>query len=201
MTPVRQVYAKRHTQRGNAYVVIALVIVALLALAGLVKAWQGYTDGIEKRGYSRGVDETTAMFQKRDNAALQAALREVEQLRKEKDATEARHASQLTAKENESAQKLAAKDRDYDAFIADVNAGRVLFRQPGEAGGCPADGDPRRTAEAPGDPGAGAGHLGRGVVPPQDPDAVFLLSEARRADRVLEKLRLCRGVLEVERSP
>lgn len=188
-------------QRGNAMVVILLVALAIGALAGLVYAWKAYTEGIEQRGYERGVEKTKADYRERDNVALQAALREVEQLRKEKDATEARHASQLTAKENESAQKLAAKDRDYDAFIADVNAGRVLFRQPGEAGGCPADGDPRRTAEAPGDPGAGAGHLGRGVVPPQDPDAVFLLSEARRADRVLEKLRLCRGVLEVERSP
>lgn len=188
-------------QRGNAMVVILLVALAIGALAGLVYAWKAYTEGIEARGYSRGVDETTAKYQKRDNAALQAALREVETLRKEKEATEARHATQINAKEKDSAEKLAAKDRDFDGFIADINAGRVLFRGPGEARPCAADGDQGAGPKPPADPGAGAGPLGRGAVPPQDPDAVFLLSEARRADRILEKLNLCRGVLETERSP
>lgn len=175
------------------------IVIALGALAAVTAAAWGLYNAIDSRAYSRGVSETEAKIQKRDNAALQAAIREVETLRAQVAATEKRHADELATKEARSAEKLAQKDRDYDAFIADLNAGRVVFRSPGEP--CAAAGNTGRPGESAADPGAGAGSLGRGVVPAPDSDAVFLLSEARRADRILEKLNLCRGVLETERSP
>lgn len=193
-------------QRGFSLIELAIyagiAIAVLGAIAGVIQVWHSYTDGLYTKGYNRGVQETTAAFVQRDNKALQDALAEVDRLQKEVAATEKRKADQLATKEAESAQKLAQKDADYDAFIADINAGRVVWRQPGQgAGGCAAQGDQGGAGQAAGDSGAGAGHLGGGAVPAQDSDAVFLVSEAKRADRIIEKLNLCRGTLAVERSP
>lgn len=52
----------------------AAAIALMVALAGLIKVWNNYTTALDKKGYDRGVAETTAAYTKRDNSQLQAAL-------------------------------------------------------------------------------------------------------------------------------
>ena len=176
---------------------IALAIVATVtALAFAVRSWVvDYNEGLREEGRK----EVREAYQKRDNEQLRAVMAERDRLLKEKEATEARHRAALAQKEADHAKKQAQRDADYDSFLADLAAGRVVFRQPGQAGSCPSGGDPGGAGPAAADPGGGNGPVGGRGLRGQDEDALFLLAEARRANRAVEKLNLCRSVLEEER--
>ena len=139
------------------YVGAALLILA--ALATLISAWDSYTARLDKAGYDRGVDETTAAWQKRDNKALQ-------------DALTAQTAAQVlaTAAERKAATAQSVASSNYEKGVIDGKAKLALFlasgvglRDPGNPGGPgPAGGGQTGKAETAGTASGGNGD-GRGA--------------------------------------
>lgn len=115
-------------QRGNIYVVLALVIATGVALTGLVLAWNHYTAELDKKGFDRGVLETTAAYQKRDNADLQTAVRRIQALQEAARAAEAGHAAELSKIGDQLTKERANAKAEQNRIAADIAAGRLLRR-------------------------------------------------------------------------
>jgi len=178
-------------QRGFGLVEIAIyagiAIAVLGALAGLVHVWHNYTDGLDKKGYDRGVQETQATYAKRDNTALVAANKRI------KDLEDARAADLLQSQldVNDQATRFEQEKADAEkttaARIAAARAGNLRLFDPGTKGGntsCAGSGDgggAAGVATAGGPDGAGGSELS--VVADE-----FLLGESKRADIIAKKL-------------
>ncbi len=193
--------------RRNGFTLIEILIYASIALAilgaiaGVIHAWNSFTSGLVEKGRTAGVSEERARYVERDNKQLQAVLAERDRLLREREATEKAHQDQLQSQENENAKKLAAAQKDYDAFIGDLNAGRIVFRVPGTGSrGCASGSDQGAPSAVAGGAGASPGHLGGGGLRGENEDAIFLLTEAHRANRVLAKLNSCRGYISTIRG-
>lgn len=188
-------------QRGvifAGYIWLVGGIIVLALLAGLVMAWRSYTDGIDRKGYDRGVQETDARYKGRDNAALQAALAaqslaEVRAAKAEKDAQEAQSAASGAYQKGVQYGKAQTDKR-----IAAVRDGSLVLRDPGTTGtgpaGCPQAGTATTSAGAPRDiTGSGGGFLSKDA-------SVFLLSEASRADEIVLQLQAAQQILLSDRK-
>jgi hypothetical protein len=191
--------ANRRLGFGLFQVIAALLAAAALVLA-IAKLVSYVGDWIETRDAALvqyGVEKCQSSYKTRDNEQLRRVIAEKEKLVAEKAEREARVARDVNKLEAEYVRRLNEKTRDFDSFVADLNAGRIVYRDPGKAGPEPdIDRDGAKGSVA-ADTGGGAGQGGRGVLSREA--AVFLRSEAERADKVVEKLNLCRGVLEEER--
>jgi hypothetical protein len=168
------------------------------ALTGLVVAWKSYTTGLDRIGYDRGVAETTAAYQKRDNVALQAALAaqqraEVRADQAERDAAAAQSvASSNYLKGVDDGRKKTA------ALVAAAHAGELRLRDPGARSGssaaCPPATGPASTASAPaGGDGAAGGELSAAA-------GEFLLSLAGEADDLARQLAAAQAVIVSDRA-
>jgi hypothetical protein len=177
-----------------------IAIAVLAALAGAIATWNHYISGVEQKGYARGKAETSAAYTARDNAKLIAVIAERDKLLKEKEAAEKLHSTQLADQEAANAKKLAQGKDDFDRFVADINAGRVMWKQPGEAGGGRSGSDQGRGPTPPGGAGTGPGPDGGGGLLVDIQDQIFLASEAQRANRALLKLESCRGYISIIRG-
>ncbi len=191
-------------QRGD---IIGTIIVYGLIAAAIVgalwwanSAWNGYKDGLREEGRADGVSKTEAKYTQRDNDALQAALAEVEKLKKE-----AKQRAQvakgkvdvLSGKLEEEKRNVAEAENRILASVAD---GSVVLRGTGKqgtsCGPAPSNRGPARSVA--GNPsdlrGAGGGEL-------FDPaDAAFLVSEASRADKYAKELISARNLLRIYRE-
>lgn len=179
--------------RGNLqlYAIIGLAGLGLLSL--LVIAIKGYIEGVDQRAFHRGVNETKAAYSKRDNDQIKAVTAERDRLRAEKEAIELARDAAIAEKEREYAQRNAQRQAEHDQFVADINSGVIVFRDPGGDRSSAACAGDREGAAASADPGDGGGPLGgRGLSAAA---AGFLVAEATRANKVVAKLNLCRGVL------
>lgn len=185
-------------QRGNIYFYIAGVLAFLGLMWGVIHAWHSYTAGLDKAGYDRGVAETTAAFQKRDNAQLQAALAA-------KDAAEMRAAKleQDAATAQSNASKAYAKGvKDgkaaTDARIADIHSGKLGLRDPGsKAGACPPSSSEAGKAETNG-PTSGSDASAGTELSGQASE--FLLNLTGEADEVVKQLAAAQAVIVLDRA-
>lgn len=178
----------------NPYALGGIVIAVLALLAGLFFGVQREINSAHEEGRALGREETDAAYKERDNHQLLVVSAERERLAHEKADLERQRDADISKAEGLYASKLARQQADFDSFIADINAGRVVWRDPGEtrAGAPCGDRSPARAlAEG---AGGGDGQEQRGAFSRET--AQFLSTEAHRADAVLEKLNLCRGVLK-----
>lgn len=183
-------------QRGNIYVVLALVIAASIALYFVFEFVDAHWE--TSAGVLKGTTDTTALYAKRDNDALRAAI-------EAKRKAEAR----VAELEREAADRVTTADADYqrglkdgqakvDAAVERVHAGYRL-RDPGGSS-CPAAGLGGQVAAA-GDPGRRDGQAGADV-----PAAAgctlsagaseFLIRLAGEADDVTRQLNVCQATLK-----
>lgn len=184
------------SQRGNIYVVILLVIVAagaLYLLFGFVdKHWE------TAAGITKGTNDTTALYAKRDNQALRQAIAD-------KQKAEAR----VAALEAEAAGKISSADADYqkglqdgkakvDAAVARLHAGYRLRDPGGTAGAAVKAGG---AIAAAGDPGKRDGAAGADVPAAtgcslSEGKSEFLVRLAGEADDVAKQLKSCQVELK-----
>lgn len=188
-------------QRGFTWVGLVAILVGLAGLVGsIVLAQHEYRSSIDearKSGLEDGRTKALKEVDERDNAQLKAVMKERDDLVSQIRDLESKRDKAIADKEAQYAKKLAAQQADYDSFIADINAGRVMWRDPGQTGGCapvPRDGAPSEVAAG---SGGGDGQLGGGGLSAEAER--FLVGEAKRANSVVTKLNLCRDVIKSER--
>lgn len=187
-------------QRGAiaiGWLYLAGAIALILALTGLVMAWNSYTEGLDKKGYDRGVSETTATWTKRDNVALQATLAaqkaaEVRVAQAEANAAQAQSyaTGQYEKGMNDGKVKTAA-------LVAAARSGTFRLQDPGQTRAitpCSAAIGPASTATS---ASGGDGHDGGGGLSAEASE--FLLSEGGRANALVKKLNLARAVIVSDR--
>ncbi len=188
---------QRGIAQGWLYLIYLVVIVAVWAAA--VTAWHSYTDGIDKKGYERGVQETTAAYAKRDNEALRAKTDRIKALE-----DQAREDAAKAAQQMDEIAKLTEKDRQHareihDRDVAAAHRGTLVLRDPG-ATACPRIGSGSETAAvaagAGGSDGPASGQLSRAVTAnlfALVDDADELAGQLARAQAVIVKDReLCK---------
>lgn len=190
------------------YVAGALILIG--ALTGLIVAWNNYTAGLDKRGYDRGVAETTASYVARDNQQLQAALAAQRTAEVNARNAEARAAASENLSRANYQKGLTDGQAKTAALVAAADAGTLQLRDPGQvAGTCTAGrggvGEGPANSAGPGNDGTGAGGLPKAPSGLLSTDAsAFLVTLAGQADvaalkiarlqaRVLSDLALCNG--------
>lgn len=186
-------------QRGFAWIQAAVIVGVIAALIfavdygiALIKRQISEAD---KKGFDRGVQTTQSAYRERDNLQLQRLTVERDRLEREKAALEKDRDEKLAKKEATYASKLAQQQADFDGFITDINAGRVVWRDPGGGGPAAACGGERPATALAEGPGGGDGPIGGAGL--STTAERFLAGEANRANKVVTKLNLCRGVLDV----
>lgn len=182
------------TQRGIALIHAAIGVAVLGIIAGVFFVAINYVKGVDKKAYDRGVRETESVYKSRDNQQLRVLEDERSRLLTQVGDLERARDNAIAKKEEEHARKTAQQQAEFDSFIADINAGRVVWRDPGAPGPGAACADRSAAAAPAADPRAGDGSdAGRGLSAEAER---FLVSEANRANAIIGKLNLCRGVLE-----
>ena len=177
----------KHGQRGIAdgWVLLIGLVVVLGLLAGLAFTVKSYLDGVDKKGYDRGKQETEAIYAKRDNDALKAANARIQALQTEARAIEAMHAKQVMAINDKYQKDKSDEIVKRDRVIAGLRDGTTrLYVQLAPGRAAPSTGSPVPEAGAcrGGTDGTGAtGILGQA-------DSAFLVTEAGEADRITIKL-------------
>ena len=138
-------------QRGIADLwLVAIAAIVLLGLVyGISHAWISYVDGIDAKGYARGVKETETKFVERDNAKLAAANKRIEELTAQVHAQEeeGQRKQDLIAQQREKDRQNAQAVHDRD--VAAALNGTLGLRFPGKNTGSAARSNP--------DPGTKAG--------------------------------------------
>jgi hypothetical protein len=187
-------------QRGviaTGWLYLAGAIALLLAIAFAVKAWDGFITGVEKRGYDRGVSETTASFEKRDNAQLVKVI-------VEKDRAVARAAEIEGAKRKADLAAVARYKQgvedgklETERNIAAVRDGSLGLRDPGARAGAARDCQ-AGAGKAPGPAARSDGAAGGEFL--SAAAGVFLLEEASRADEVVKQLTAAQAIILSDRT-
>lgn len=187
-------------QRGIADTTTLLIyagiaIAVLLALWGLVHAWNSFVSGVEERGYERGQKATEALYAKRDNEALTKAQARVSELQAIVDGIHKEYAAKLAqvASDEFKRGRQYAENRARNA--AAVAAGERL-RDPG-ATACTA----RPGGSPAGAPGPAAG-VSDGAAPGELSAALtgFLLDLADEADDVARQLASAQAVIVAQQK-
>lgn len=178
-------------QRGFGYLEIGIAVAALMALAALAWAVKSYLNGVDERGYNRGISEERAKWQKRESEELAKANAEIVRLTGENKALELRLATALQVAHQNYVAEVSRVRSEKDRFVADVRAGRVVLRDPGAPAGqgaaCGAGSD--RSAPVGGGDAPAGGQLSAEA-------AEFLLGLAGEADEVVAQLRLAQDELQ-----
>ena len=121
-------------QRGEIapiWLYLAGAIALVLALTGLVAAWESYTTGLDKKGYDRGVSETESAYKTRDNKQLQAALAAQEAAEDRAAQAEAKADAAAAVASNNYQKGVQDGQKQTDARIAAVGAGTLRLSDPG----------------------------------------------------------------------
>lgn len=179
-------------QRGNIYVYSAIAIALLALVVAGIFGMNSYINGVDKKGYERGVGETTATFTERDNEQLQALIHERDDALSKVRELEHQHDIEITAAEDVHAKDIAELNTDHDRALARLHREREEARASAASARAGASSTPAA------DPGKCEGQDWRRIIP--DEDQRFFVDEATRADRVVAKLLLCRATLEIERK-
>jgi len=179
--------------------VSALIYVgAVLALAAIGMSVffgaKSYIDGVDSKAFERGRVEAVAAYQKRDNEALAAANKRIAEL-----------GIQIRAIEEQAAKDVAKLDADHQKEIeraknqakhdaAAARSGALVLRDRwrDEALSCAADRDRDAVSAATGTASSGNGPRGAEL---SREATEFLLSEANRADAVVDKLTAAQSLI------
>lgn len=184
--------------RGFSIVELGLILGILIAVGAILaaarSAWESHNEAMRQAGR----DEVTKAVATRDEKKRKEVEAERARLAKQKADQEAADAAKL--KENEDAwrKKLADAKNDFDQFVADINAGRLVWRNPAGAAGSSPGGSTAVLPQAAADLGACAGLVGGGTIPAEvAPLLQFACSEFARADKIRLKLSAARGELSI----
>lgn len=161
------------------------VLGAAAALAALAGAWWW----IDHRAYERGVQATTAAWQAREVAELQAANAEIVRLTAEVANRERQAAQAIAAADGRYQKELASVQAKSSRFRDDILSGRVRFYLPTPGQGSRPGAGPQTAA-----PASGSDGEARGELPAET--ARFLWGEATRANEIVVELTLAQGVIE-----
>lgn len=185
-------------KKGFALLELGMVLGALAIAAALAFAvhswWESHNDAMKEAGRK----EVREQVAERDEAQRLKVEAERVRLAKEKSDKEAADAAQLKEKEDAYQRKLAAAKGELDTFMSDVNAGRIVWRQPASTASGSAGGSTAVLPAPATDVGVCAGLLGRGTIPAEALSVVrSWCNEAVRADAIRAKLVLARGELAI----
>lgn len=175
--------------------VLVLCGLGLAALFG-VKSWE---HGIDQRGYTRGVNETSARYEARDKSALLAMTKERDALQAMLDAQRKASETKIRQMADEYRKGKEAREAQYQRDLAAVRDGSLKLRDPGQTAragtGCSetAGGENQPAGSGPGAAGAGDGQLSAEA-------SGFLLWLASEADRLAEKVNKLVGVAKADRE-
>lgn len=175
-------------------IAIAVLLLAALIVGGITLVKRAFDDA-DRRGYQRGVSETESRYKTRDNAALAAANKRIQELETKVRAQEQQHVDALARIGKTHQEELDREKAKRARAVADARAGALKLRDPG-ARPCAAPGGggeagEARTAAGSGDAQAGA-ELSR-------PFTEFLIDLAGEADEVVRQLGACQAVIEADR--
>lgn len=184
-------------QRGivQGWLLLIGVIVILGLIGGIAYQVKSTIADADKHGYDRGVEETTAAYAKRDNAALAAANIRINELQEAARKREREHAAQLNDISGQYQQEVGNANRKVADLTRRVRAGDLRLRDPGAV--CAAQGGGGRVPEASGSAGGRDGGTGTEL---SAATAEFLISEANRADDVARQLAACQAVVRADRK-
>ena len=179
-------------KRGNLLVTVGLIILALLALAALIKLVTGYLSDLDQRGYDRGALKTKSDYEARDNVALVAANKLITDLNEKIRSQEKDHSNRVAKIDEEKTKEVKDVKAKADRDVARIRAGALKLRDPGRTEQrCPdgggSSGGTTVAASGVGDGKAGA-ELSREA-------AAFLRGEAGRADAVVVQLTTAQALL------
>lgn len=179
--------------RGNT---IAIVLGALVVVAGIVLAVLGYGKAERSAGHASGVTEERLRWQKRHadetarlSADLDAAHRRVADL-------ERKAAAELVELDQEHIEEMRNVKAAHARFMDDLAAGRLRF-----GAGCAARGDPQPRDEARASAAAGERDGQAGGELPRTLQAAVArgASLAAEADEVVLQLTAAQGTIETYR--
>lgn len=186
------------SQRGivEGWILLIGVLLLIGAVTGLVVAWKSYTDGIDKKGYDRGVKETTTAYAQRDNEALKLKAARISELETSARAMEAKHAQQLAAIETKRIKEKSDAKAQHERDQADIAAGKRKLFDPNAIACQSGVGDQRAGAETSagtaGSNGGATGELSRQATE-------FLYDFANDADDLARQLASAQAVIIEDR--
>lgn len=179
----------------SGWMYLAAGLAALAMVSALFFSVVSYLDGLDAKGYARGVEKERAAWLERENEELTGANAEIVELTNKYRKLEQESAANMAdiAAQHEKDQDNAQAQRDAD--IAAVVAGSLKLRDPDRAATGPADcgGTASQAAASPagGDSKAGAEFSGAATA--------FLLNEANRADEIVRQLNRAIDVIQTDR--
>ena len=168
----------------NPYIIIGLSAAWIASLAG-VGIWQNTAGHVAER--------TT--WQTRENDQLRTANALIKTLEDDARRTEQGHAKALATISTDYQGRLSNATKQIAADRAAVRNGTLRLRDPGAAGLC------ANTSNMPGIAASASGRDGGTDSRLSDQAAEFLLSEADRADSVVDQLNACQQVVRADRQP
>lgn len=189
---------RRRRARGFALLQLGMALAALALIAGIVYGVESYLEGIRTEADKAGYERAMGQVAKRDNKALLDAQARVNVLEAEKRALEQKAADDQAVISANYQKGLKNEKTRTDRFIADVRAGRIVLRDPGQrpAAGA-ADGVRSPGTEA----AAGACRCdGPAGTQLSDAAAEFLLLLAGEADDAVQQLDACQAVVRKDRE-
>lgn len=171
--------------RGIGTLQAVLAVAALGILASLAFAAKSYLAGVERTAHARGVAEERGRWQARETSELTQANALIVRIGANYAAQQARHAEEVNSISQRYQKDLRHAQTSFDADLAAVRAGALRLRDPGgTATACKGSDDhPAPSAAA----AAGGSDAARGKEL-SDQAAEFLLSEASRADALVDKV-------------
>lgn len=189
----------RINQRWKQLGVSAIVYVgAVVVLAGIASAVffgaKSYIDGVDSKAFERGRTEAVAAYQKRDNEALAAANKRIAELGIQIRAIEAKAAKDVAALDANHQKEIerAKNQAEHDVNAARSGALRLRDHWRDEARSCIAARDRDAVSAAAGTTGVGNGPRGAELSAEA---TEFLLTEANRADAVVDKLTAAQALI------
>lgn len=166
----------------NPYTIIGLLVAWALSLAG-VGAWQNTAGHVAER--------TT--WQTRENDQLHTANALIKTLEEGARRTEQAHAEALASISTDYQGRLSNATKQIAADRAAVRNGTLRLRDPGTSGIC------ANTSNVPGLAASTSGRDDGTDGRLSDQTAEFLLTEADRADSIVDQLTACQQVVRADR--
>lgn len=168
----------------NPYILLAIVAAWIASLAG-VGIWQNHAGATAER----------VAWQAKEGKELIAANALIVVLETQARAAERAHATAISTISTTYQGKLTHAETQRKADVAAARSGAIRLFDPGASAqsACASGGGEAVTRAGGRDGGEGAG---------LSPDAAeFLLSEANRADAIVEQLTSCQAVVRADRGP
>lgn len=162
-------------------------------ILGVVAIWLGSLFGVGTWQHSAGVNSERTKWQGKETIELQAANAEIDRL----NVSARKLEGQAALAQNEASKKLQEglknAEIEKDKFIAGFKSHTIVLREPGT----PAPRTDTSAASKPTAPACRCDGTTGGEL--RDETAIFLFSEAQRANRIVNQLTACQAILLSDR--